>query len=299
MQLTNNLRRGIRNKYMKGTPIIEVVIKDLKQLSLGISHYFKNGFKSKRIFIYPHFPSSGSTIYKISKELGYTISNKYPYKAQIAIYWEYLTYREEFGFLEDLSGKIKVVNLFSRDISKIYVDKAFKEVFGYSTIVDPLSYKGKCVKKNDINAKHDGVILNCPINKTEEGFIYQILIDNTCGENLVEDIRIPIVKNALDFVYLKRRSIHERFKNTTVNTTICEIINILNKDEIELVNAFCKLINLEYGELDVLRNKADNRIYIVDVNNTPQGPPANTSKPDKIWAIKQIASHFKKEWLKN
>jgi len=45
---------------------------------------------------------------------------------------------------------------------------------------------------------------------------------------------------------------------------------------------------LDYGELDVLRNKNDGKIYIVDVNNTPQGPPANTEKEQGIEAIRKI-----------
>ena len=44
-------------------------------------------------------------------------------------------------------------------------------------------------------------------------------------------------------------------------------------DEIDKLLRFCAAMNLDYGELDVLRHKADGRIYVVDVNTTPDGHP--------------------------
>jgi hypothetical protein len=55
----------------------------------------------------------------------------------------------------------KVINLYSRDISKQFIDNIHKYVFGYSTIIDPLTYKGKIVKKNDIK----GISKNQNVNK--------------------------------------------------------------------------------------------------------------------------------------
>ena len=108
------------------------------------------------------------------------------------------------------------------------------------------------------------------------------------------DIRIPIVSKALDFVYIKLRSIDERFKNTTVDTKTKNIHEILKEEEIELINEYCFRLKLEYGELDVLRDTKDNKIYVVDVNNTPQGPPANTSKKDSTFALQKLASALEK-----
>jgi len=206
----------------------------------------------------------------------------------LAVYWEYATYREEFQLLESLKEQCPVLNLYSRDISKVAVDKIHREVFGYNTFVDALSYAGKVVQKNDVNAIHDGQILQGPLAKTEAGFIYQILIDNSFSTDLVLDIRVPVVGEALDFVYLKYRNIEERFKNTTVKTEVKAIGEILSQEELKLINHFCNKMALDYGELDVLRNKNDGKIYIVDVNNTPQGPPANTEKEQGIEAIRKI-----------
>jgi hypothetical protein len=269
-------------------PFVETVLKDINYSILWVVNFFKNGFKDKTLLVFPHYPSRGSTIFKVGKQLGFNITNKAKKNMELAVYWEYLTFREEFEYLEKLSATTKVINLHSRDISKQHVDAIHQDVFGYSTIVDPLTYSGKMVKKNDVNAKHDGEIFAAPIASVEAGFIYQILIDNTHSDKLVMDIRVPVVGKVLDFAYLKYRDISERFKNTTIKTELEPITKIFSEEEIFLLNAFCKMSNLEYGELDVLRNKADGKIYVVDVNNTPQGPPANISPQNGKRALESI-----------
>ncbi len=281
--------RGCFNKYRREMPFFEVIMKDVNYLNLWLKNYIKHGFQSKSIYVHPHYPSRGSTIYKVGKHLGYNISNKEKKSSRFAVYWEYLTHRDEYQKLETYGETKTVVNLFSRDISKIYIDKVHQDIFGYSTIVDPTKYSGKVVKKNDINAKHDGSILQGPIEKVEEGYIYQILIDNSCSQDQVEDIRVPVVKQLLDFGYIKRRSIKERFKNVSTESYVEKISELFSKTEIDRLNAYCKALHLEYGELDVLRNKNDQKIYVVDVNNTPQGPPDNIDKQMGDQAIAKIA----------
>tara|TARA_B100001173_G_scaffold64591_1_gene54511 strand:+ start:1201 stop:2097 length:897 start_codon:yes stop_codon:yes gene_type:complete len=294
MGVFNKKYRGFFNKYHKKMPFGEIVLKDLNYLSLSVKNFFRNDFMNKSILVYPHYPSRGSTVYKVGNLLGYNVTNKPKKSTKTAVYWEYLTFREEFQKMEEISKTKKVINLYSRDISKKFIDKIHQDVFGYATIVDPLIYNDKIVRKNDINAKHDGVIIQGPLSAVEDEFIYQRLIDNSCANNLVMDIRIPVVMKTLDFVYIKLRSIDERFKNTTVDTKTKNIDEILNQEEIELINEYCSRLKLEYGELDVLRDKKDGKIYVVDVNNTPQGPPANTSKNDSAFALQKLASAFEK-----
>jgi hypothetical protein len=272
--------------------LLERIMKDLSYMRLSIIHYFKNGFKSKKLFAYPHYPSRGSTLYKIGNQLGYNVSNKLSGNIEAVVYWEYLTFREEFELMEDVEPNIRVVNLNSRDISKIFVDEVHNIVFGYSTIIDPLEYDGQIVKKNDINAKHDGEIIQGPIKEIEEGYIYQMLIDNSHKEDLVMDYRVPVVKTTLDFVYLKYRNKSVRFTNSTQKTDVVDINQVFSESEIEYIDAFCRRMKLDYGELDILRDKNSGKIYIVDVNNTPQGPPANISKKDSIKALDSIAKAF-------
>ncbi len=295
MSFSDSIQRGFFNRYHKKMPFFERLIKDISHAFLAFRNYVANGFKRKLLLAHPHYPSRGSTLYKASRTINYTLTNKPRKSHQLAVFWEYATFRQEFQVLEEIKNQCTVLNLYSRDISKVKVDQVHLEVFGYNTFVDPLSYSGKIVQKNDVNAIHDGQILQGPLAKVEEGFIYQILINNKFKEDLVLDIRVPVVGKALDFVYLKYRDINERFKNTTVNTEVKSLSDILSAEEIKQINTFCKRMSLEYGELDVLRNRDDGKIYIVDVNNTPQGPPANTDKDLGNMAIKKIGDALLKE----
>lgn len=293
MYFLKRFSRGIFNRYRKGMPVPEMLAKDLSFLALWIGHWFRNRGKPRYLLVYPHYPSRKSTIYRIGNLLGYNVTNNPDVPYDIAVYWEYLTFRKEFGFLEEVSRNKTVVNLHSRDISKVFIDEAFMKVFGYSAMVDPLTFRGRIVKKSDINARHDGMILEAPVEKPDKECVYQLLIDNSDTEDRVMDIRVPVVGTVLPFVYLKYRPVTERFRNITLQTEIRPAGEVLTAGEIALLNAYCRELKLDYGELDVLRHRADGRIYVVDVNNTPQGPPAHTSRKDSAFALHVIAKAFR------
>lgn len=48
--------------------------------------------------------------------------------------------------------------------------------------------------------------------------------------------------------------------------------DIFSAAELAQLLDFGARIGLEYGELDVLRDRDSGRIYVVDVNRTPYGP---------------------------
>ena len=50
-------------------------------------------------------------------------------------------------------------------------------------------------------------------------------------------------------------------------------------------------LGIDYGEFDVLRDK-DRRIYVVDANNTPYGPPNELSEGDCTRALVLLANEF-------
>jgi len=49
---------------------------------------------------------------------------------------------------------------------------------------------------------------------------------------------------------------------------------VLSEEEADRVQRFCRGMGLDYGELDAVRDASSGRLYVVDVNNTPFGPPA-------------------------
>lgn len=295
--------RGIFNRYQKSKGLWKYVLEDCRAFFILIWLFFRNGLRHRVILVYPHLPSKRSTLYRIARALGYYLTNKPTPRASVAVYWEYQTFRSEFQFLEEFCDQheIRLVNRYSRDISKIYVDRAFTQVFSYSTTIDPSQHQGFCVEKSDINAKHDGRVLTCPLPPEAIAppgeKIYQILIDNSAGPELVKDLRVPIYGDLIPFVFAKYRPVGERFKNTTIKTELYEPGEVLAAGEIAQIKAFCASIQLEHGELDVLRDNHSGRIYIVDVNNTPQSPPAHTPKPIEKRAVQLMAAAFAKTFL--
>ncbi len=260
------------------------------------------GKKVKTVLLYPQYPGRKAVIYKILTSLGWNITNNPNKKHHLVVYWHDTTYRNPDATIIYYSKEELVVNLKCTDISKSNVDKVFSEVFGYSSIVQPESFTGKMVKKNEINASHDGVIVQGPLTP-EEGFIYQKVINNEYDSNFVVDMRIPVINGKMVLGYLKFKSIKSRFANFSKNMLnfkepeVYPIENLLSAEEISLIANFCQRIGLDYGELDVLRDNDDKKIYIIDVNNTPTGPTINKSLKSK--SIKKLANLFKAEFLPN
>lgn len=290
------LTRGFLNRYYRGMPWLERILKDLSEGIYRLGLWLRKG-KVSFIYAYPHFPSRGATLYKIARHLDLAITNRPPSRPVALVHWEYLTFQEEFADLARYAPLQDVINGKVKDISKERVDRIHQEIFGYATRIDPVRYQGKAVQKSDINALHNYAVLDCPIAERQEGAFYQILINNEVHEGTrVEDIRVPIIKGTLPFAYLKHRDIKVRFKNPIYCKPL-PIEELLSAEEITLINAYAKRFGLDFGEMDVLRNRDDGRIYIIDVNTTSQGPPSGISEADSDWAIDQMAQAFSQRCL--
>jgi hypothetical protein len=152
------------------------------------------------------------------------------------------------------------------------VDKVFAEVFGYSSIVDPAITMGKCVRKSNSNAAHDGQIIDCPIKINEEGSVYQLLIDNQIDDDHVMDIRVPVYRDVIsEYLSIWIKPKEARFLVNFGERRCAHPSEILSQEEQQNILCFCRKLGLEFGELDVLRHRPEGKIYIVDANPTPDG----------------------------
>ncbi len=256
----------------------------------------------KTVLFYPGYPSKSTVLYKIFRRLGYNITNNDALPNDIVIYWDDTTYRKPDSLIDQISKSRKVINRWSVDISKSYVDGIFQHVFGYSSFVDPNLFHGLMVKKSEVNARHDGEIVIGPL-KPQVGFIYQKLINNVYDDAFAADLRIPLFNNKTPLVFVKYKTLSTRFglfkkhHHRKKNTLLLKTEEVLSKEEIEKLKTFCQLSGLDYGELDVLRDKDDGRIYIVDVNNTPTGPPY-MNKQEFEQAMQIMTDVFEQEFLR-
>lgn len=291
-------RRGYFNRYRKGMPLTEMMLKDAAVFMQLFLAWFK-GKKQERLLVYPHFPSRGATIYRIAKYLGLEVTNKIERGFQWAIYWEYATERKEYEVLEHLASKgIKVINLQHRSISKDVVDEQMQRAFGYGMSIDPRNHHGKAVRKSKTNAVHDGTLIECPC-EPETGYVYQKFIDSSVNDTEVMDLRIPIMGERIPHLYRNYRNKAERFKNVPDRAELCmNLRDAISVKEQQQILEFARISQMEYGELDVLRDVHDGLLYVVDANNTPQGPPKRLPLEDKKIAIDSYARCFSNVFIR-
>ena len=179
------------------------------------------------------------------------------------------------------------------DIRKSVVARVFEEIFGYDLKVDPLTHQGIAVEKSELNGKHDGRMIVCPVATPLPGHVYQRIVENTFDGAEHVDIRTPIVGGrTTPYVFLKKRSRAKRFTNDNHRVDLAPIAAMLSKDEQEKIAAFAAAMHLDFGGLDVLRDRHDGRIYIVDANKTDMGPPAAMKYQDKLAAMRALAEAF-------
>jgi len=194
-----------------------------------------------------------------------------------------------------LKRGVKLVNFGCRDVSKTNVSRACAAAFGNRLAVDPLTHVGPAVEKSEINAAHDGRIVQCPTPPVP-GRVYQRVVDNRMASDpsLVEDLRTSTVGGRPVVVFIKRRHVTKRFLNTNTEVLLRTPEEMFSPAELDQISAFTREIGLEWGGVDVLRDRTDGKLYIVDANKTDMGPPIGLNLPDKLKATRIMRDAFAK-----
>jgi hypothetical protein len=172
------------------------------------------------------------------------------------------------------------------DISKSRVAQVFAEVFGYPLSVDPEQGMGLAVEKGEANGVHDGRLVWRP-TRARPGRTYQRLIDNV-EEGLAVDLRTPFVGGKPVVVFIKRRRVEDRFANHNCSVSLARPQDVFTPEEIEKLGAFTRAMGLDWGGLDILRDRPTGRLYVVDVNKTDMGPPIALPFLHKLVAVARM-----------
>lgn len=193
---------------------------------------------------------------------------------------------------------VRRLNFDALDVSKSRVSRVFEEVFGYPLELNPETFRGPAVEKSEHNGVHDGQVVECPC-EPRSGRVYQRLIDTVDEDGMVTDLRCPTVGGEIPVVFVKRRPKSSRFANANSQVSLVETQTVLSDDERAKLAAFSRAMGVDWGGLDVLRNRHDGRIYVVDVNKTDMGPPTALNLLDKIRATLRLACAFRKAFEPN
>ncbi len=229
--------------------------------------------RGKTILFFPERPVSPYTAYKLCAYLGYTITKDPKRRFDVAFKRKNHTFFDPEVLDRVPVERTDIINAGSVDIDKQTVARTFARVFGYPLEVDPVRYHGRIVEKSNVNGSHDGRVIQGPVSLAEvrPGRVYQREINNaTDHEGVLLDYRVPIHGDRIPLVGLKYRSVDGRFNEYT-KLDYMDTKAAFTPEELKKIFAFSREMGVNYGELDVLRNWEDGRIYIVDVNNTPRG----------------------------
>lgn len=228
-------------------------------------------------------PLATTAIFKICMQLGWSMRGGRS-GSGITIFWP-LT---EAPDSEPHRG---LINGRCININKSAVAEIFSRVFGYNYAVDPTNFAAPYVRKSDINARHDGIVLHRPTAPLPN-YVYQRLINNEVGDGTVEDLRLIYMRGLLPFLYRKLRPLPSRFSNLNSSVSVLPTSQFISKAEADRIEALSREIGLDYGEIDMLRDRDDGLLYAVDVNRTPAGPPNGLPRHEGRRALKRMAAAF-------
>lgn len=172
------------------------------------------------------------------------------------------------------------------DISKSRVAEVFEACFGYPLTLDPEAGFGLAVEKGEANGAHDGRLVWLPTRK-RPGRTYQRVVDNV-EDGLAVDLRTPFVGGKPVVVFIKRRPVEDRFANHNCDVAMVEPQAVFSPEEIERLGVFCRVMGLDWGGLDILRDRPTGRLYVVDVNKTDMGPPIALPFLAKLKAVARM-----------
>jgi hypothetical protein len=187
------------------------------------------------------------------------------------------------------------------DISKSHVDAMFERAFGYSTRVDPTTFEGCAVMKSEINYSGGGTLVDCPLTKEQirPGHIYQKLVDNRIASDVVKEYRVSVICGEITDVIDQHRSIERRLTGRGSGggrgSSTRKAEDVFSPADIARIHDFCALMRLEFGELDVLPDVSEGRLYILDANKTPTFMTETSAfRADRFLTVWRRAESFRR-----
>lgn len=186
-----------------------------------------------------------------------------------------------------------VINAQCTDVRKCTVNAAFEAVFGYSVGVDPTRHCGPMVVKSNENGTHDGRVVEGPMapEAVSGDVAYQKVVNNRVGRQVM-DYRVPVHGSMIPLVYRKYRPDTHRFRSFSTHTALERPEAVFSRDERTGILQVADRLGMDFGEMDVLRDASDGRVYVVDANPTPWGPPRGLDLDGRKAALARLKPSF-------
>ena len=86
------------------------------------------------------------------------------------------------------------------------------------------------------------------------------------------DLRTACVGHKPVVVFLKKKPATARFSIQNTSVVVKAPSEVFSAAELAQLERFCEVMQLDWGGLDVLRERESGRLFVVDVNKTDTGP---------------------------
>lgn len=156
------------------------------------------------------------------------------------------------------------------DIAKSTVDDLWAKAAGYSIVVEPTTWRGQMVVKPQANAVRGGRIVDGPLAAARAGVAYERLVDSRAGAR-IHSTRAFVARGEVILAYDRWRPYPHWFQGPEETTPVAAH-EAYSPDECATLVRFARLIGLDFGEIDVVRDNDSGLIYGVDANRTPVRP---------------------------
>ena len=280
--------------YPSSLPFLERVWKQCRHGWWWVSQFIRQGQQPAVVLVWPDMPSRRTALHKMTRNLGWELTNKPRSAHLLGIHFEDATHKSITALPEAMNDASTWWNAHCHDISKGNLEHHHQAAFGYGMRIDPTHHRGTFVVKSDDNAKHDGALVQGPIapNEVQKRVVYQREIDNRDPNGRHFDYRVVYIRGSLPVVYIKYKASDSRFTNKTSQVDLLAASPFTPEEE-ACMDRLARSMRVDYAEFDVLRDRNSNQLYVVDVNPTPWGPPAQLATELREEAINRMAQCLK------
>ena len=230
------------------------------------------------------------------EKYGYRISTDPTAPFDFAMKWMGYTYSPNDIVLKELDAAVGLPNIGCEDISKTKVGEIHQEIFAYGLEIDPTHFQGLAVEKTNLNAQCRESVVRCPILEARHGFVYQRLVTTPTEPDEYEEYRVAIMRQEIPYVVVKRRPLTERFNASAGYALVRDAEEVFSPEEMEMIFRICNRFGFEYGDLDILREQSDGRIYIIDLSPNPSGPGGGYEQSQRDEIVDRLHTAFQRQF---
>ena len=175
------------------------------------------------------------------------------------------------------------INGLITDTSKAYVDKVFKNVYGYSS---EAAERYAVEKPNYTNGFKDCKLVDTDKGRQMDCFYQKLLFHS----DSLREYRYSVMDRKVVYCIVKNKTVSR-------DNLIGKVVRyeFIEKFATDRLNAFCDVFNLDYGELDVIY--FNGLEYIIDVNPTPGDAAFIYMPKEQVKKYVNDYARLMKQWL--